>query len=196
MSSIIQDGDTFHGISVFGRGVLTHANEDGIVTYAGQHKDGYACGFGVLTWSNGAEQHAEHGPDGEYDGRWLYRIADGDTFYSRFERGALKHIAAVFADGVCEYDYVCFARDDPRFLALIAQVAPVEVRPAVPATHPPLARHSPPSNRPMFRLGLLQALSKTMATEVHPHATRHPWWPRGTCQRHPPRQHDHKMARR
>jgi hypothetical protein len=29
------------------------------------------------------------------------------------------------------------------------QVAPVEVRPAAPALHPPLARHSPPSNRPM-----------------------------------------------
>ena len=46
MSSIIREGDTFHGISVFGRGVFT--DEDGR-TYAGQHSDGYACGLGVLT---------------------------------------------------------------------------------------------------------------------------------------------------
>ena len=36
MSSIIRDGDTFHGISVFGRGVFT--DEIGW-TYAGQCKD-------------------------------------------------------------------------------------------------------------------------------------------------------------
>ena len=62
------DGDTYHGISVFGRGVFTD-DTDGRWTYAGQCKDGYACGLGVLTWSNGFKQYAEHGPDGQYDGR-------------------------------------------------------------------------------------------------------------------------------
>jgi hypothetical protein len=62
MSSIIKDGDTYYGISVFGRGVFTD-EEDG-ETYAGQCKDGYACGLGVLTWSNGLKVYAEHGPDG------------------------------------------------------------------------------------------------------------------------------------
>ena len=42
MSSIIRRGDTYHGISVDGRGVFT--DEYG-TTYAGQHKDGYACGL-------------------------------------------------------------------------------------------------------------------------------------------------------
>ena len=72
MSSIIREGDTFHGISVFGRGVFTddadeHVN--GTMIYAGQHRDGYACGLGVLTNSFGWKEYAEHGPDGECDGR-------------------------------------------------------------------------------------------------------------------------------
>jgi hypothetical protein len=49
MSSILQNGDNYHGISVFGRGVFTN-DEDG-ETYAGQCKDGHACGLGVATWS-------------------------------------------------------------------------------------------------------------------------------------------------
>ena len=68
MSSIIRDGHTFHGISVFGRGVFTN-DEDGRWTYAGQCKDGYACGLGVTTRSDGDKSYAEHGPDGQYDGR-------------------------------------------------------------------------------------------------------------------------------
>jgi hypothetical protein len=52
MSSIIRFGDIYHGISVFGRGVFT--NDDH--TYAGQCRDGYACGFGVLTWPNGDKE--------------------------------------------------------------------------------------------------------------------------------------------
>ena len=85
MSSIIRDGDTFHGISVFGRGVFT--NERGGRTYAGQHRDGYACGLGVLTCSNGNKVYAEHGPDGQCDGRYLLRWSDGETTYRLFERG-------------------------------------------------------------------------------------------------------------
>jgi hypothetical protein len=150
MSSIIRDGDTFHGISVFGRGVLTK-NRNGIVTYAGQHRHGYACGLGVLTWSNGTKVYAEHGPNGKCDGRWLRRSAPGTVDYGLFERGKCKDSAIVWADGTCMYNYEACAPDDPRLLALIALVAPVEVRPAAPARHTPLAAHSPPSNRPTDR---------------------------------------------
>ncbi len=170
MSSIIVDWDTYHGISVFGRGVFT--TKDGRWTYAGQHRDGYACGLGVLTWFDGSKGYAEYGPDGQYNGRYLYRRTDGTTGCYLFERGKRKEYAFVFADGSCKYNYYQCAPDDPRLLALIAQVGPVEVRRAAPAPHPSSPRHSPPSNRPMCRLGLLQALAKTMATEVHPHATR------------------------
>ncbi len=148
MSSIIRNrGHTFHGISVFGRGVFT--DEDG--TCAGQIRDGYACGHGVLTWSHGDKGYAEYGPDGQYDGRYLERAASGNTHYLLFEREEEKEYALVYANGTCKYSGVAGAPDDPRLLALIAQVAPVEVRPAAPASLPPLARHSPPSNCPMDR---------------------------------------------
>jgi hypothetical protein len=140
MSSIISDGDTFHGISVFGRGVFT--DEDGR-TYAGQHRDGYACGLAVLTDSDGSKAYAEHGPDGRLDGRCLDRLAHGDIGYYLFERGKAKDNAAMFADGRCYYNGEACAPDDPRLLALIAQVAPVEVRPAAAAPHAP----SPPCPR-------------------------------------------------
>jgi hypothetical protein len=148
MSSILQNGDAFHGISVFGRGVFT--NKDGM-TYAGQCKDGYACGLGVLTLFEGHKLYAEHGPDGKYDGRHLQRWTNGHTFYYLYERGKQKDEAFVLADGRCTYNGEACAPDDPRLLALIAQVAPVEVRPAARAPHLPLARHSPPSHRPMDR---------------------------------------------
>jgi hypothetical protein len=140
MSSIIRDGDTFHGISVFGRGVFT--NEDGM-TYAGQHSDGHACGLGVASWPSGSKVYAEHGPDGKYDGQCLYRDADGHTAYRLFERGEEKDHAIVFADGTCMFNGVACAPDDPRLLALIALVGPVEVRPAAPAPRPPSLHHSP-----------------------------------------------------
>jgi hypothetical protein len=149
MSSIIKRGDTFHGISVEGRGVFKQKYGH---TYAGQCKDGYACGLGVATYSDCLE-YADYGPDGQWDGRWLRRFTDGRTWYRLYERGGKlqKDTAYVFADGTCEYNGEDCAPDDPRLLALIALVAPVEVRPAAPATHPPSARHSPPSNRPMDR---------------------------------------------
>ena len=148
MSSIIRDGDTFHGISVFGRGVLTNNGH----TYAGQIRDGYACGLGVLTnLFGGTKTYAEHGPDGKCDGRYLYRYARGHIDYSLFERGKQKDSAYVYADGTCMYNDVACAPDDLRLLALIAQVAPVEVRPAAPTHLLPLAAHSPPSDRPMDR---------------------------------------------
>jgi hypothetical protein len=147
MASIIRLRDAYHGISVFGRGVFT--NDEYGYTYAGQCKDGHACGLAVVTYSSGSKDYAEYGPDGQFDGRYFGRSADGDTWYSRYERGESKEYAAVSADGRCQYHGVDCAPDDPRLLALIAQVAPVEVRPAAPATHPLLAPHSPPSNRPM-----------------------------------------------
>ncbi len=135
MSSIIIGVNTFHGISVFGRGVFTN-DKRGRWTYAGQCKDGYACGLGVLTWSGGDKYYAEHGPDGQCDGRWLVRNADGDSYYRLFERGKEKVSAVVYADGTCLYNWEACAPDDPRLLALIAQVGPVEVRPAARAPHP------------------------------------------------------------
>jgi hypothetical protein len=86
MSSIIRYGDTFHGISVFGRGVFTN-DEVGRRTYAGQHRDGYACGLGMVTLFNGTKAYAEYGPDGQCDGRRLFRWADGDTHYSLYAWG-------------------------------------------------------------------------------------------------------------
>ena len=149
MSSIIRNGDTYHGISVDGRGVFTDKDGD---TYAGQYRDGYACGLGVLTWSDGSKDYAEYGPDGERDGRHLDRNAVGDTVYRLWERGETKDCAIVYANGLrCSYNIYACTPDDPRLLALIAQVAPVEVRPAARASHPPSLHHSPASNRPMDR---------------------------------------------
>ena len=151
MSSIIRDGWTYHGISVLGRGVFTDDKHG--YTYAGQYRDGYACGLGVATWSDGTQVYAEHGPDGEFDGRRLQRSADRDTFYYLYERGKGKAFAEalVESNGRCEYNDKRCSRNDPRLLALIAQVTPVEVRHAAQAHHPLLARHSPPGNRPMHR---------------------------------------------
>jgi hypothetical protein len=147
MSSIINNGDTYRGISVFGRGVFAHDEDGRTWTYAGQCKDGYACGLGVVTYSGGSKVYAEYGPDGKYDGRNLGRWDIGTTWYFLFERGKRKANAFVFADGTCQYNGEACAPDDPRLLALIALVAPVEVR---PQPEPP-TRHSPPSNRPMDR---------------------------------------------
>jgi hypothetical protein len=144
MSSIIRAGDTFHGISVFGRGVFTLIDKyGGRVTYAGQCRDGHACGLGVLTHSDGSKVDAEHGPNGQWDGRCLGRWTGG-TGYVLFERGAEKESATVYADGRCRYNRETCEPDDPRLLALVSQVAPVEVRPAARAPHSPLDPHSPP----------------------------------------------------
>ena len=173
MPSIIRYGDTYHGISVDGRGVLTN-DEHGRRTYAGQHRDGYACGLAVVTYPSGSKDYAEYGPDGQFDGRYFGRSANGTTGYRLYERGGKqKGFATVFADGSCKYNYCQCAPVDPRLLALIAQVAPVEVRRAAPDPHPPLPCHSPPSNRPMRRLGLLPG-----AREDHGH--------RGASPRHTP----------
>ena len=143
MSSIIRRGDTYHGISVECRGVFKHKYGN---TYAGQIRDGHACGLGVTTWSDGTKVYAEHGPDGQFDGRRLGRFANGDTWYDLYERGGKqKADAFVSAGGRCQYNDEDCAPDDPRLLALIALVGPVEVRPAAQAPHPPSARHSDPT---------------------------------------------------
>ena len=111
------------------------------MTYAGQHRDGKACGLGVTTWSIGTKSYAEHGPDGQYDGRNLGRWASGNTWYRLYERGKAKVYARVSADGDCQYNGEACAPDDPRLLALIAQVAPVEVCPTRPS--PPPANRRP-----------------------------------------------------
>jgi hypothetical protein len=152
MSSIIRRGDTYHGISVFGRGVFTNDKDGDRWTYAGQCKDGYACGLGVVTYSSGDKQYAEHGPEGQFDGRCLLRFAYGATWYRLYERGEAKEYADVDADGRCQYNGVACAPDDPRVLALIAHVAPVEVRPAAPAPQPATQT---PSDRPMDQPALL-----------------------------------------
>jgi hypothetical protein len=184
MSSILRDGDTFHGISVFGRGVFT--NDEYGYNYAGQIRDGHACGLGVLTWPNGhkecTKEYAEYGPHGEFDGRCLDRYVDGRTYYL-FERGNPKDFADVSADGDCSYNDEACAPDDPRLLALIAQVAPVEVRPAAPAPHSPIAAHSP-SNRPMARPARFApagAGGRRGHRGAAPHAARRRWWPCDTA---------------
>jgi hypothetical protein len=169
MSSIIRRGNTCHGISVCGRGVFTtkYGPNKFRSTYAGQHRDGYACGLGVATWPSGDKVYAEYGPDGEYDGRNSFRNTDGDTEYRLYERGEWKEQAAVFANGSCSCNYDDCAPDDPRLLALIAQVAPVEVHPAAQA---PPTRHSDPKQSSDGSAGSFcppQALAKATATEVH-----------------------------
>ena len=150
--------------------------DDGRLTYAEQHRDGYAYWLGMLTDSDGSKQYAEHGADGQYDGRRL-RNASGTTSYWLYERCKRKEYAFVSADGGFMYNGVRCAPDDPRLLALIAQVAPVEVRPAAAVPHRPLG----PGNRAPARFAP-QALATAVDTEVHPHAARCRWWPCGTTQ--------------
>jgi len=112
-------GDAFQGISVGDRGVFTAHGE----TYAGQFRDGYACGLGVLDL-DGSKIYAEHGPDGT-SGRYLELDAEGVVAYIRFECGETDQ-AVVFLGGECDYNGELCDLRDPRVLALIAQVAPVE----------------------------------------------------------------------
>ena len=101
--------------------------------------------------STGPRTTPSTAPTGSATGGNWAAMPTGGTHYRLYERRLPKAYATVSADGRCTYNSMACAPDDPRVLALIAQVAPVEVRPAVPAPHPPLARHSPPSNRPMDR---------------------------------------------
>ena len=144
----MRNGVAYHGISVVGRGVFTRENGS---TYAGQHAGGYVLGLGVTTWSSGYKVYAEHGPDGLYHGRCLGRVSDEHTGYWLYERGKSRDSAHVFADGRCWYNDVACAPDDPRLLVLIAQLAPVEVRPAAPAPYPPTRPPLAPKQSSMDR---------------------------------------------
>jgi hypothetical protein len=143
MSSIIRDGDTFHGISVESRGVFAHQYGH---TYAGQCRDGYACGLGVTTWSNWSKDYAEHGPDGKFDGRYLGCDDDGTTWYGLVERGGKeKEHARVSADGSCTYNDEACARRSALACADRAgrpgRGAPRSPSPP-PATRPATRRHA------------------------------------------------------
>ncbi len=195
MSSIIRDGYTFHGISVFGRGVFT--NDEYGWTYAGQCKDGYACGLGMLTCSDGYKDYAEYGPDGQCDGRCLGRTSDGDNLYRLFERGKEKvGYAHVYADGRCEYNGEACAPDDPRLLALVAQVAPVEVQPQPPA--PPLARPLATEQSSDGSAGSFcprRRWRPPWPPRCTPHAARRCWWLRDTTHSSHTAKHDHIVMR-
>ena len=186
MSSNIKNGVTFHGISVFGLGVSLddEDDEEGVLIYAGQHKDGYACGLGVRTWAScGNKDYAEYGPDGEYDGRWMYRWVDGYTSYGLYERGEGKDWACVYVDGRCFYNGEACVLDDPRLLALIAQVAPVEVRLAAPDRRP---QSSATHSQGIGRSVCPRRRSRTpWPPRCTPHAARRPWWPCDTTQQQP-----------
>jgi hypothetical protein len=71
------EADTYIGISTDGRGVFNH--ENGGRTYAGQCRDGHACGLGVFTGSSGDKEFAEHCPDEQDDGRHLCCFSYGLT---------------------------------------------------------------------------------------------------------------------
>ena len=181
----MRKGEIFHGISVLGCGVFT--SEYGALTYAGQHKDGYACGLGVTITSDHTssygknKEYAEYGPDGKYDGRCV----DPYSGYSLYERGKPKAHADVFADGRCKYNGEACAPDDPRVLALIAQVAPVEVRPAARAPQPPLARPLAPKQSSDGSAGSFcprRRWRPPWPPRCSPHSARCRWWLRDTAQ--------------
>jgi hypothetical protein len=185
MSSIIREGDTYHGISVAGRGLFT--NRLGEI-YAGQCKNGYACGLGVSTKQSrsacGGNEYAEYGPDGNFDGRcfgsFSTQLAAGSSLtYALYERGESKETAwEANEHGERQYNGRDCDRNDPRLLALIARVAPVRVRPTAPAPQPPSPATGPQAIARWMRRLILhsQALAAAVATEVHPHAARRRWW--------------------
>ena len=133
--SIVVEGGrgriTLHGIGSRDRGVFKNST----VTYGGQIRDGFACGLGVLDfnpynaldfspWYGDTKIYAEYGPDGKCDGRYLDR-GYGLTGYYVFEHGEVKERGWTGSAG-SEYDGAFCAADNPRLLALIAHVAPVE----------------------------------------------------------------------
>jgi hypothetical protein len=121
--SIVRNGYTFRGTVVVDRGVFTDRSGE---TYAGHIKDGFSCGLGVTACS-GSIIYAEHGPDGKFDGRYVDQSTGGMfTGYVVFERGARKQQAWLWADGECHYNDEECAPDDPRVLALIEHVGPVQ----------------------------------------------------------------------
>ena len=122
LSSIIREECKFNGTRVLCRGVFTDV--DGR-RYAGQCKGGYAHGLGVLTGRDGTRSYSEHGCDGWCVRSLARNSVNGDTSYF-LVRGEETHRLVVYPDGFCMYNWDACAPDDPRLLALIAHVAPVE----------------------------------------------------------------------
>jgi hypothetical protein len=118
---------TLHGIGSRDRGVFKNSTvgvfKNSTVTYCGQIRDGFACGLGVLDFGD-TKIYAEYGPDGKCHGRYLDRGYGG---YYVFDHGEVKERGWTYSnDACCEYDGAFCAADNPRLLALIAHVVPVE----------------------------------------------------------------------
>jgi len=137
MSSIVRDGQTFHGTNVCGRGVFQLTKLGITYVYAGQIRNNSACGLGVLTRSCG-KAFAEYDPNGKIDGRFVYVSRDakgpgGLAGYILFEHGVPRERAWVHCHRELSYNGEFCAPDDPRVHALIARVAPVEALAAAEA---------------------------------------------------------------
>ncbi len=76
----------------------------------------------MLAYPRGTTLYSEDGPDGRY----VQRDSSGVAGYFLFTRGVFVDQGWVFTNGECEYNNKVCAPDDPRLLALIARVAPVE----------------------------------------------------------------------
>lgn len=120
-SSIKINDVPYHGIGVCDCGVFTAYGS----TYAGQIRDGYACGLGVLDHGGGYKIYAEYGPYGKQDGRHLDRY-EGAAGYIMFDRCMQKEEGFVYSDECVYNDESRCAPDDPRLIALVEKVSPVE----------------------------------------------------------------------
>ena len=141
MASIPYGRDIFHGFSVAGRGVfLCEEGFNCVRVYAGQNPSRFAYALGVLTnavaYGIGyGKIYAELDFDGKYHGRNL-REYKSRRIYAEYDRGNMKDSVALFTNGKCVYNHEVCARDDPRLLAFLKLVAPVEVLPATAALYP------------------------------------------------------------
>ena len=108
--SIRASGYTLYGVGCSDNGVFKDYKNG--VTYAGQMRDGHACGLGVLDFGNGHKIYAEYGPYGEDDGRHLDRYGTSAD-YTVFERGRYKEAGWVAGpgNGECEYNHAKCAPD-------------------------------------------------------------------------------------
>ena len=189
MTSIPHDRDTFHGFSVNGRGVFLC--EEGVTrhcvrVYAGQNPSHFANALGVLTIPDGyGKIYAELDCDGKYHG-WNIRESKSRRRYALYDRGNMKDSVALLTTGKCVYnDEVC-ARDDPRLVAFIALVAPVEVLPATAALYP----SSPNPRHRAIVVDLPARFAPAGARDGcrqrgAPHGTRCRWWVYDTTQQQP-----------
>ena len=141
MTSIPYGRDTLHGFSVAGRGVfLCEEGFNCVRVYAGQNPSRFAYALGVLTnpvaYGIGyGKIYAELDFDGKYHGRNM-REYKPRRICALYDRGNMKDSVALLTNGKCVYNHEVCARDDPRLLAFLKLVAPVEVLPATAALYP------------------------------------------------------------